>query len=84
MPESIEERVIAIVADQFGVEAGDVTRDSRFVADLNADSLDSVELCMELEDEFDVDIDDKQAQKMPTVGATIDWIAERLTARGEA
>ena len=61
---SVEERVIDIVADQLGVEKDKITRDSNFVNDLGADSLDTVELVMELEEEFDVNIPDEAAEKI--------------------
>jgi acyl carrier protein len=71
---SVEERVIEIVADQLGVEKDKITRDSNFVNDLGADSLDTVELVMELEEEFDVNIPDEAAEKIQTVGEAIDHI----------
>lgn len=71
---SVEERVIDIVADQLGVEREKITRDSNFVNDLGADSLDTVELVMELEEEFDVNIPDEAAEKIQTVGEAIDHI----------
>lgn len=71
---SVEERVIDIVADQLGVEKDKITRDSNFVNDLGADSLDTVELVMELEEEFDVNIPDEAAEKIQTVCEAIDHI----------
>ena len=71
---SIEERVIDIVADQLGVEKEKITRDSNFVNDLGADSLDTVELVMELEEEFEINIPDDAADKIQTVGEAIDHI----------
>jgi acyl carrier protein len=71
---SIEERVIDIVADQLGVDKAKVTRKSRFVNDLGADSLDQVELVMELEEEFDIQIPDNAAEKIQTVGEAIEYI----------
>ena len=71
---SIEERVIAIVADQLGVEQEKITRDSNFVNDLGADSLDTVELVMELEEEFEISIPDDAADKIQTVGEAITHI----------
>jgi acyl carrier protein len=68
---SIEERVIDIVADQLGVEKEKITRDSNFVNDLGADSLDTVELVMELEEEFEINIPDDAADKIQTVGEAI-------------
>ncbi|MDG2014907.1 MAG: acyl carrier protein, partial [Pirellulaceae bacterium] len=71
---SIEERVINIVADQLGVEKEKITRDSNFVNDLGADSLDTVELVMELEEEFEINIPDDAADKIQTVGEAINHI----------
>ncbi len=71
---SIEERVVDIVADQLGVDKAKVNRKSRFVNDLGADSLDQVELVMELEEEFDVQIPDNAAEKIQTVGEAIEYI----------
>lgn len=70
----IEAKVIDIVAEQMGVEKGEITRDTSFTNDLNADSLDTVELVMEFEDEFDTTIPDDQAEKINTVGHAIDYI----------
>jgi acyl carrier protein len=73
---SVEERVIDIVAEQLGVDKEKVTRDTSFVNDLGADSLDQVELVMELEEEFDIDIPDDAAEKIQTVGQAIDFIEQ--------
>ena len=71
---SIEEKVINIVCEQLAVEKEKVTRDTRFIEDTGADSLDIVELIMELEEEFDIQIPDDQAEKIKTVGEAIDYI----------
>ena len=63
-----------------GVEKGEVSRDTSFANDLNADSLDTVELVMEFEDEFDTSIPDDQAEKIQTVGQAIDYILEAAKA----
>ena len=73
---SVEERVIDIVAEQLGVEKDKITRSTSFVNDLGADSLDQVELVMELEEEFDIDIPDDAAEKIQTVGQAIDFIEQ--------
>jgi len=73
---SVEERVIEIVAEQLGGDASKVTQETSFVNDLGADSLDTVELVMELEEEFDVNIPDEQAEKIQTVGQAIKFIEE--------
>ena len=70
----IEAKVIDIVAEQMGVEKAEITRDTSFVNDLNADSLDTVELVMELEDEFETSIPDEEAEKIQTVGQAVDFI----------
>ncbi|WP_432797743.1 acyl carrier protein [Poriferisphaera sp. WC338] len=70
----IQEKVIAIVAEQMGVDKGEIKRDTNFVNDLNADSLDTVELVMEFEDEFETSIPDEDAEKIQTVGQAIDFI----------
>ena len=75
---SLEERVIDIVADQLGVEKEKITRDSNFVNDLGADSLDTVELVMELEEEFDVSIPDEVAEKLQTVGEAVEHIKKSI------
>jgi acyl carrier protein len=74
----IEEKVISIVADQMGVDKGEISRDTSFVQDLNADSLDTVELVMEFEDEFETSIPDEQAEKIQTVGQAIDYIKQHV------
>jgi acyl carrier protein len=79
----IEEKVIAIVSDQMGVDKSEITRDTNFVNDLNADSLDTVELVMEFEDEFETSIPDEQAEKIQTVGAAIDYIAAHMGKKAE-
>ena len=71
---SIEERVGKIVAEQLGVKAEDVKADASFVEDLGADSLDTVELVMALEEEFETEIPDEDAEKLSTVQEAIDFI----------
>lgn len=75
----IEAKVIEIVAEQMGVEKGEITRDTSFTNDLNADSLDTVELVMEFEDEFDTTIPDDQAETISSVGQAIDYIREHMS-----
>jgi acyl carrier protein len=70
----IESRVKKIVAEQLGVEKDKITRDTHFVNDLGADSLDTVELVMEFEEEFDIDIPQDAAEKIQRVGEAIDYI----------
>lgn len=71
---SIEERVKKIVVEQLGVQEDEVQNDSSFVDDLGADSLDTVELVMALEEEFGCDIPDEEAEKITTVQQAIDYI----------
>lgn len=73
---SIEEKVKQIVAEQLGVEEDQVTGEAAFMDDLGADSLDTVELVMALEEEFDIEISDEDAEKIATVGDAIAYIAE--------
>jgi acyl carrier protein len=77
---SIEERVKSIVVQQLGVNAADVTRASSFVDDLGADSLDTVELVLALEEEFDIEIPDEDAEKITTVQQVIDYIQKHADA----
>jgi acyl carrier protein len=74
---SIQERVIDIVAEQLGVEKEKITRETHFVNDLGADSLDTVELVMEFEEEFDIDIPQDAAEKIQRVGEAIDYIEKQ-------
>ncbi len=71
---SIEERVTKMVAEQLGVKEEEVKSESSFVEDLGADSLDTVELIMALEEEFDTEIPDEEAEKIATVQNAIDYI----------
>jgi acyl carrier protein len=71
---SIEDRVKQIIVEQLGVDASEVTPQAHFVNDLGADSLDTVELVMALEEEFDTEIPDEQAEKIQTVGQAVDYI----------
>ena len=67
-------KVIEIVSEQMGVDKSEITRETHFINDLNADSLDTVELVMEFEDEFELSIPDEEAEKIQTVGQAIDYI----------
>ena len=72
--QQIESKVIEIISEQMGVDKAEITRETSFINDLNADSLDTVELVMEFEDEFDMSIPDEEAEKIQTVGAAVDYI----------
>jgi acyl carrier protein len=76
--ENIEQRVKKIVAEQLGVNEADVKNESSFVNDLGADSLDTVELVMALEEEFETEIPDEEAEKITTVQQAIDYIQTHL------
>lgn len=75
---SVEDRVKKIVADQLGVKEEDVVDDASFVDDLGADSLDTVELVMALEEEFNCEIPDEEAEKITTVKAAMAYIKEHM------
>ncbi|MGQ9425302.1 acyl carrier protein [Gilvimarinus sp. F26214L] len=75
---SIDERVKKIVAEQLGVKEEDVKNEASFVEDLGADSLDTVELVMALEEEFETEIPDEEAEKITTVQLAIDYINQNL------
>ncbi|WP_353571170.1 acyl carrier protein [Candidatus Albibeggiatoa sp. nov. BB20] len=78
MSATIEERVTKIVVEQLGVKEEDVKSSSSFVEDLGADSLDTVELVMALEEEFECEIPDEEAEKITTVQQAIDYINKHL------
>lgn len=75
---SVEERVINIVSEQLGVSKDQIKPETSFVNDLGADSLDTVELVMELEEEFDIQIPDEVAEKIQTVGQAIEHIQKAV------
>lgn len=74
---TVDERVKKIIAEQLGVEEDEVTPEASFVEDLGADSLDTVELVMALEEEFGIEIPDEDAEKILTVGKALDYIKEK-------
>ena len=76
--DKIQERVIQIVCDNLGVNKEQVTRSTSFTEDVGADSLDIVELVMELEEEFEITIPDEEAEKIKTVGEAIDYIEAEI------
>jgi len=72
--QEIEDKVFTIVSEQMAINKAEITRETSFINDLNADSLDIVELVMEFEDNFDMSIPDEEAEKIKTVGQAIDYI----------
>jgi acyl carrier protein len=76
---SIEERVIEIVCEQLNTKKEDVKRETSFINDLGADSLDTVELVMEFEERFGIEIPDQDAEKIRTVGDAVDYIAGKAS-----
>jgi acyl carrier protein len=77
MAESIEDKVKQIIVDELGVEESEVTPNARFIDDLGADSLDTVELVMRFEEEFSIEIPDEDAEKIQSVRDAIAYIEER-------
>lgn len=77
----VEEKVVSIVSEQLGVDKAEISRETSFVNDLNADSLDTVELIMELEDAFEMSIPDEEAEKIQTVGQAVEYILQHLNAK---
>ena len=76
--EEITQRVAALVVDHLGVDAGEVKLEASFIEDLGADSLDIVELVMEFEKEFNIDIPDEDAEKLRTVGDAIGYLNTKM------
>lgn len=76
--QSIEEKVKEIIIKQMGANKEQITPETSFINDLGADSLDTVELVMEFEDEFDINIPDEDAEKIQTVGHAINYIKEHI------
>ncbi|MGH7494071.1 MAG: acyl carrier protein [bacterium] len=78
MANNIEAKVKQIIVDQLGVDAGEVTAEASFVEDLGADSLDTVELVMAFEEEFDIEIPDEEAEKLQTVGQAMAYLQSKI------
>ena len=79
--ENLEDRVKKIIVTQLAVDIAEVNPQSQFVQDLGADSLDTVELVMALEEEFDVEIPDEDAEKIKTVGEAVTYIKDKLSRK---
>ena len=71
-------KIKEIIIDKLGIEESKITLNARFIEDLGADSLDTVELIMQFEEEFDIEISDDDAEKLTTVGSSIDYITSKL------
>jgi acyl carrier protein len=80
MANDLEAKVRAIIVEKLGVEEAEITRDASFTNDLGADSLDTVELIMEFEKEFDVTIPDEDAEQIATVGDAMDYLKRKTEA----
>ena len=74
----LKKKIIGIISSQFNISESEVTKDTSFKDDLNADSLDLVELVMALEDEFDLEIDDEDVENIKTVGDAINYVKELI------
>ena len=74
--EEIQERIVKIISEQLGKDESEISMSSNFIEDLDADSLDTVELVMALEEEFEIDIPDEAAEKITTVQSAVDFISE--------
>ena len=83
MPDNIEEKVKDIIVEQLGVGADQVKPEAKFIEDLGADSLDTVELVMAFEEEFDVEVPDEDAEKLTSVGDVIRYIEGTNSGDGE-
>ena len=74
--EEIQAKIVQIISEQLGKDESDISMSSNFIEDLDADSLDTVELVMALEEEFEIDIPDEAAEKITTVQSAVDFISE--------
>ena len=74
----INAKVKEIIVEELGVEESEVTLEANFIDDLGADSLDTVELIMKFEEEFDIDIPDEEAEKLTTVGKAVDYLKSKV------
>lgn len=78
MSQDVESKVKAIIVDKLGVDESEVTHEANFTNDLGADSLDTVELIMEFEKEFDISIPDEDAENIATVGNAVEYLQEKV------
>jgi len=76
--DNVQQKITDLIVDQLGVDADSVTEEAHFIDDLGADSLDTVELVMAFEEEFDIEIPDEDAEKLETVGDAVKYLNERL------
>jgi acyl carrier protein len=81
--EAIEKKVIKIISDLIGSDKHEITREISFINDLNTDSLDIVELVIELEDEFDIITPDEETEKIQTIGATVDYVVNLIKSKSK-
>lgn len=81
LDQKVKERVKEIIVDQLGVDANEVTEAASFIDDLGADSLDTVELIMAFEEEFDIEIPDEEAEKLTTVGKALEYLDKKLAEK---
>ncbi|MBE6903656.1 MAG: acyl carrier protein [Ruminococcaceae bacterium] len=72
------EKIREFIVEQFGVEENEVTMETAFIDDLNADSLDVVELIMAIEEEFNIEVDDSQVEEIQTVGDVVNYLSEKI------
>lgn len=79
MSQDVESKVKAIIVDKLGVDEAEVKTEANFTNDLGADSLDTVELIMEFEKEFDISIPDEDAENIATVGSAVDYLKEKIS-----
>ncbi|MEX0593136.1 MAG: acyl carrier protein [Balneolaceae bacterium] len=79
MSQDVESKVKAIIVDKLGVDESEVKTEANFTNDLGADSLDTVELIMEFEKEFDISIPDEDAENIATVGSAVDYLKEKIS-----
>ncbi|MEL7834358.1 acyl carrier protein [Fodinibius sp. Rm-B-1B1-1] len=79
MSQDVESKVKSIIVDKLGVDESEVTHEANFTNDLGADSLDTVELIMEFEKEFDISIPDEDAENIATVGNAVDYLQEKVS-----